>query len=804
MYVKGMKVRIGIIALLISLTLSGNTRPSGKIAGRVYDASTRTPLFGVAVSVHDEGLGSYTDKNGVFIITDIPAGTYSVEASMISYRTQVKTSVVVEPGRTTEVVFKLTQGSVDVEGVTVRPDYFPKVRDAPVSERSFSAEEIQVQPGGAVDVQRVVQALPSVVSPNDQNNEIIVRGASPNENLFLVDGIEFAYPNHFGSADVQGGAINMLNPLVIREAEFIAGAFPARYGDRVSSVMDISLRRGTVNEFDGKVDMGIGGLGAVVEGPLPGRVGSFLGSFHKSFMELMARAGFWQNMDAVPYYTNGLGKINFNLGPSNELSVLFLAGSDDIEIDLEEMVYMPWTSHMKSTQLASGIGWQMLFGQKGYGKLTLYHSDNYWESHQYMTDDRSDTTYSSTSMAQVWGARYDASLRWLEGQETETGFSYNFEPFSYSVYYEPDTLRYYFYNPEDTNQIDSSVVATDPETGEAIVNFQDSRDSASSSKLTGYLQHRIRLADFAHLTLGLRGDYLAYTGNFYLSPRLGLSTEPLIAGFSFNAGYGWHYQSPPYYVLASDTANSLLEHKRSDHYVLGIERLLTDDIKLSVEAYYKDTRNVPIPCEWSPNPYVPRTRYYDYGKSRAKGIEVLVQKKYANNWHGTLAYSFGDVKTTNPYDTSQMMPGDYDYRHVFTAVAAYKFEFYKYDWYKKLPDWFKYTIGAVFLSDESNLGFRFRYTGGNPYTPMRWDRDTRTWIAKGEVLNSERYPAYDRLDLRWDHKYRFRKFSCSWYIDILNVYAKENFLQNLYLDDETVAELHQIGFFPTGGFVIEF
>jgi len=793
--------------ILLMTSLSVFASPAGKIAGRVYDASTRTHLVGANVVVLDTDLGGAADPAGTFIIRDVPAGTYSVEVSMIGYRTQVKTSVVVEPGRSTELVFKLSPSAVQMAGITVRPDYFPKVKDAPVSERSFSAAEIEGQPGGSGDISRVVQAMPAVVSSGDQSNEIIVRGGNPNENLFLIDGIEIPYPNHFNMFTEQGGPINLLNPLLIREMDFIAGALPARFGGRASSVMDISLKRGSKNEFAGNVDNGMAGLGVVLEGPLPWRVGSFLTSYHKSMLGLLAESGIW-GMSAVPYYDNYFGKINIDISNSNELSLLAVYGDDHIYIGEGEGIANGDDSARgvallsKTSRLATGIGWQTLFGEAGFGKLLLFGASTHWDFHQTWADDVSDTTISFLNTEQSWGGRYDATLRWLETQETQAGVIASWVPFSYELFSASDTV-FYYPDPDDTT---NRIPLIDSTTGEALVYGTDVESDAAGSKLGGYVQHRIGLGNFAHLSVGARADYFSYTDKFYVSPRIGLSTEPLLAGFSFNAGYGWHYQPPAYYILVADSAaNHNLESRRSDHYVVGIERLLADDIKLSVEGYYKEIHNVPIPEHWSTtDPYDYSGVYVDNGQATATGLELFLQKKYANNWYGTLAYSFSDSRMTNPQDSTKTIPGDYDYRHVFTAMSGYKLEFHRYDWYKKMPGWLKYTVGSIFLSDEADLGFRFRYMGGRPYTPKEWMSETRRWVDNGDLLNSERYPAYHRLDLRWDHKFIFERWSLAWYFELQNVYDRRNVWWYWYAEDGSIDTVHQFRFFPMGGLAIEF
>lgn len=814
----GRKVISVMVFLGLALSVQAADGPTGRIRGRVYDASTRTQLPGVNVVILETELGAATEANGTFVIGDVPVGTYSVEASMIGYRTQVKTTVSVEPGRSTELFFELDQAPVSVQGVTVRPDYFPKVRDAAVSEQSFSADEIEISPGGIFDIQRVVQALPSVASGADSYNEIIVRGGNPGENLFLVDGVEFAYPNHFGSYMEQGGAINLINPLLIREVDFIAGAFPARFGDRASSVMDITLKRGSRDGIDGNIDMGMGGVGGVIEGPLPGGIGSFMGSYHKSFLELFALLGFFSELGGLPYYTNSFAKVSFNVSPANEIFVLTLEGWDNMTMDMENMIGMPLTVEMRSFKMANGLGWQTLFGEGGdtgdtgvtgvtgtggYGRLTLYESLNRWGQAQYFTDEASDTFYFHKADAQAWGARYDAALRWLGTQETQAGANFVYEPFRYSFYYKPDSIYTYHYDPVDSTLLDSSLVI-DPETGEPLLWEMALDEETASWKLGGYLQHRITLGKIGSLTVGLRGDYFRYTGNFYLSPRVGFSTQPLLVGFSFHAGYGWHYQSPVYYILLADSANHDLQSKRSDHYVLGVERLFADDIKLSIEAYYKQIHNLPVMDDWYPNIYAPNTRWYDYGRGEAKGVEFLLQKKFADNWHGTLSYSFSDSRQTNPYDTSIWIPSDYDYRHVFTVVGVYRFEFMNYGWYQKLPAWFRESIGGILFGDQMDLGLRWRYMGARPYTPMEWEPSSRTWTASAELVNSARLPPYHRLDLRWQMKRNFKRLSLSAYIDVQNVYNRINIWDYTYMPGCNVVPMNQQGIIPAGGFVIEF
>lgn len=796
-----MSVRVVMSVFLCSVLYAG---PVGSISGQVTDAATRTPLAGASVVPIGTELGAAADPDGRFLITGIPAGTYSVEASMIGYKPQVKTIVEVSPAHTTEIVFRLAQSRIELGEVTVRAEYFPKVKDAPVSERNFSAEEIEVAPGGLGDIQRVVQAMPAVVSSGDQDNEVIVRGGNPNENLFLVDGIEVPFPNHFGNFTTQGGPINMLNPWLVREVDFVAGAFPARYGTRSSSVMDLSLKRGSLAELDGSVDLSMSGFGLILEMPLPGKANSFIGSYHKSFLELMAKAGVW-GLTAVPYYDNALAKVSLKPHPAHDVSVLGIWGGDYIHIEPgEEVVETDYTADQRTTRYAGGIGWQTLFGESGYGKLLVSTASTRWDLFVW-GESEADTLARNLTTDRANCARYDASVRWLPGHETQAGLSASLVPFDISYRSKDDTVYRYVYF-ENTDSVIDSMPLLDSLGNPYVASLRE-KHHADGSQLAAYLQHKVELGSAGHLTLGVRGDRFSYTGKTDISPRAGFSTRPLAAGLSFHAGYGWHYQYPQWYMLLQDSvANHDLRSRRSDHYVVGVERQFGPDIKLSLEAYQKESRFLPFPEQWlTPDPYDYTNRYVDSGTGRSRGIELFLQKKHARNWNGTVAYSLSRSEYDHPLHPGTVLPADYDYGHVLTLSGMYRFEFHKQQWYQRLPGWFKATLGGFVFGDESDLGGRFRYMGGRPYTPLEWDRDTRRWLENTDLHNSARYPAYARLDLHWAHKFIMSRWSLSWYIEVQNLLDRKNvWFYNYQAGNPEYETVNQMARWLIGGVVVEF
>ena len=169
---------------------------TGAIHGQIVDETTQSPLPAVNVIIVGTQKGAAADFDGKFIIERVPAGTYNLRFQMMGYKMRIVSNVVVTAGRKTFLKVELTSTILESEGVVVTAGYFHEAKDAVVSNRSMDFEEIRSDPGSAEDVQRVVQALPSVVSGSDSQNEIIVRGGMPGENLFIMDNIEIPNPNH--------------------------------------------------------------------------------------------------------------------------------------------------------------------------------------------------------------------------------------------------------------------------------------------------------------------------------------------------------------------------------------------------------------------------------------------------------------------------------------------------------------------------------------------------------------------------------------------------------------------------------
>ena len=236
-----------IILLLIQFSYAQQT---GVISGRIIDENTHQPLTSVNIQVVDTDFGTASDKNGNFYINNIPVGTHHVEITMIGYEKRVFLNLPITSVRPINLVIDLMVAPIKLGEIEVPGKIFSKSSESIISSININQIEFRSDPGSAWDVQRSVQSFPSVVQAGDHVNEIISRGGSPGENLFIMDNIEIDNPNHFGVERNGGGSFSIINPLFVKNIEFTPGAFSARYGDKSSSAMNITLKEGSRSNFE--------------------------------------------------------------------------------------------------------------------------------------------------------------------------------------------------------------------------------------------------------------------------------------------------------------------------------------------------------------------------------------------------------------------------------------------------------------------------------------------------------------------------------------------------------------------------
>jgi len=763
-----MKIWTIILILLISATVVYPQNAKGVITGLITDIETQSPLPDAEITIIELNRITNTDSTGSFTFTGVPFGTYRVKISASGYEPAVKTDIVVLSARPAEIVTGLTSRSYKTETIDVEGKYFQKSTDENTSTFNLDFEEVRRAPGSVEDISRMVQVLPGVSPGNDQRNDLIVRGGSPSENLTMIDGIEIPNINHYPSQGSSSGPIGMINVKFINEVNFSTGGFSAKHGDKLSSVMDIKFREGQRKSFLADINLSTAGFGAVVEGPMLSKNGSYLFSFRRSYLNLIRSA---IRLAAVPNYWDFNLKAVYDINKNNKLTFIGIAGLDKISFEgsaSEVSDENPYgNAKGDQEQFTAGFNLTTLF-KKGFIQTTFANSSNYY--YYLLTDITTNAVvFDYDSYESDFNLNTEIFYQLSRNSSITLGGGGRYIRFKNDLYVRPDTTE--FGDPLPVLNINLK---------------------SEFNKGSAFAQYSLKLfKDNVIFNAGLRYDYFSGINKKHaISPRAGLSIK-LLPITTLNFSTGIYTQAPEYLWVTSDPLNKDLKYIKTYHYVAGIEHLFADDLRVTVEAYYKSYSDYPVSVyiptlilvnggsENGPN-FVGEATSKGYGY--VKGIDFSLHKKLTGSGiYGMINYSLSESKFTALKGGPK--PGSFDYRHNLTIIAGYQ------------------------LSNDWLIGIKYRYTTGRPYTPFDVEKSiiAGRGVYQTDKFNEARYKDYNRLDIRVDKKWNFKKLTIISYVELQNVFDTTNVYQyfwNEYKNQQ--GTIYQWAFLPVGGFSIQF
>ena len=796
---------------------------TGSITGQAIDADTHQPLLGANLIIADTELGTACDNEGRFFIDNVPVGSYTVTISMIGYAAISRANVNIYSQRQTPLNFYLYPSALEGKTVTVRAGFFETAKDGVVSTQTIGIEEIRSDPIGSYDIQMMVHSLPSVITPTDQNNEIIVRGGGPGENLFIMDHLEIPNPNHFGELGTGGGPINILNTEFVERIDFFAGGFPARYGDKQSSVMDISLREGNYDNFNMDMEMSMGGAGLLVEGPYASGKGSYIASFRQAFLKYIIKSA---GLTALPEYQNAQLKSVYNINSRNKLIFNIVGGWDYVKVEDESRPDLRGAENVVQSgyQYTVGLTYKSLLSKNGYTLISAGKTTSNWVADVYSKEaDNKNTYFTRDNIESDNFIKWDIVYKYSPNLELSAGINSKYGSYSLQEVLDPDTIYFYNYPDLDINaaldeyyalidsnpEYDDYYVIPEPSTGDTVINKGITIDNTGGLwKYAVYNQIKWNWKKMT-ITTGLRYDNVPENKTSVIAPRLGFSLA-LTPITKVTAAFGKYYQTPNYWMLLNPNNAYPLKHTYTNQDILGLEHLFADDIKGTLEVYSKYYYNKPVQiAAITPDSLDDRLGFTDTGMGRAIGIEFFLQKKFAHKWYGTFSYSHSKAEGVDPRQgKGGYYPWDFDFINSFTLIGGYKFKFRESKWYQKFrrSAIFPYISWIPFMvSDQLELSFRYRYSGGRPYTPKKYDFHHRRWyIDFNDDLNTERYDYYSRLDIMVLRRFNFKKINLMTYLDLQNIFDQSNQWERVYLEDGTYEMSYQYKQLPVGGIIIEF
>jgi hypothetical protein len=727
-----------------------------EVRGRVYNPVNNQGIPFANVLVLGTDLGTVTDESGNYVITNLPPGLYNIRASFVGYRSNTQFEIQVSLARAFRLDFELEEDAAELGEVVVASE-FSRSEVTPLSVRRLNTNEIERYPGGNRDISRVIQSLPGVASTASFRNDIIIRGGAPNENKFFIDEIEVPVINHFSTQGSSGGPVGILNVNLIKNVDLITGGFPADRMNALSSFFEIQLKEGRKDKMFTQMTLGASEFTISNEGPI-GEKTTYLVSARRSYLQFLFRQ---LGLPFLPTFNDFQVKTTTKINDKTELTFLGVGAIDIFSLNFDVPDNETEEDRINRLFLLDNLPISSQWNYATGMKLKRFRQDGFWtfilsrnmlnnRSYKYAGNDES--------------SRQNLLFDYLS-QESENKFraensifkkTFNFK---YGVNYE--FARYLISN------FDRSTFAG---IGEVI----DINDKSFFSSYGAFVSgNKNFLGERLLLTGGVRIDGSDFSPNAsnpfnQISPRISASYQ-LVPQLFWTANAGIYYQKPPYTALGFRDNNGVLVNQlngiryiRSTQLITGLEKVIAEkNRRFSLEGFYKHYSNYPTSIR---NGIALANLGADFGvignepvasdaTGRAYGVEFLAQQRLLSGFYGIASLTFVRSEFTNPR-TEGFIPSSWDSRFIVSTTAGKRFG----------KNW--------------EIGGRWRYLGGLPYTPD--DINTSSLIAVWDLrgaavqdfsrINSLRLAAFHQLDLRIDKRYFYKKWNLNWYLDIQNVY----------------------------------
>ena len=729
--------------LLFSLL---QAQPVHQIKGTVIEKNSRQPLEFINVMILGLNKGGVTNAEGHFTIEQVPPGIYRLQATAIGYKS-VTTPEYILSTKDLNISIEMEENLTELAGVTVTASPFRRDLESPVSLRIIGLQEIEKSPGANRDISRIVQSYPGVAfSPIGYRNDLIVRGGSPSENRFYLDGVEIPNINHFSTQGASGGPVGILNADLIREVNFYTGAFPTDKGNALSSVLDFKLRDGDMERNSLKATLGASEVSLASNGHL-GKKTSYLVSVRQSYLQFLFDM---LGLPFLPTFTDAQFKLKTRFDARNELTVLGLGGIDKMKLNTKAddedneyiLSYLPKIQQETFTLGAvyrhyAGAHVQSVVASHSYlnNRNTKYQQNDESDPDHLMlrlrsTEQNTQLRLENSSSFRNWKVTVGTSLDYSQYSNTtfQKVYTDRAQTFDYHTYL--GIMRWGLFGTVNYTSIDERFTAS----------------------------------------LGLRADANNYSAAMkdlsdQLSPRLSLSYQ-LTEHWSLSGNAGLYYQLPPYTALGFKNNNGLYANKYALRYMqvsqgsVGLNWRKGDTFEVSVEGFYKDYDKIPlsvadgIPLACKGNDYgvIGNELLTSTAQGRSYGAELLLKWLIAKKLN--LASSFTLFKSEYRTDKeSEYIASAWDNRFIFNLRGTYN------------------------LPRHWSVGMKVSCIGGAPYTPYDADKSSlvTAWNAQGKPYydytryNEERLPAFTQVDIRIDKTFYLKRCMLGFYIDLQNI-----------------------------------
>ncbi|MGE5314222.1 MAG: TonB-dependent receptor [Acidobacteriota bacterium] len=759
-----MTMRMTIAALVLlwlasCCVLDAQGKQTGVIRGRVTDASTGASVPFQTVRISGTAFGTSTDADGWFTLRNIPPGRYELLISGVGYAPAVMPVVLQAQAEADTLSLRIRPEDVALAQVEIAVEAEAKTADTPVSIRTLSPHDLRMIAGGMDDPARTLALMPGVAPMRVERHDLVVRGGAPFENLFIVDHIEFPTISHYAVQGAGTGMASMVNTDFIDRVSFSSGGFGVKRGDRLSSVVGLSLREGSRDTGSASLTLSATQFGLSAEGPLL-HSGSFLAGVRRSYLEPVFKA---YDMSFAPVYWDACLKAGIRLGASDEVHVLAIGAADRMRL-------------FNETQSKRNSNADLVFGDQD--MLTAGVTWEHYSSAFYLLVAASNSTGSYAYYQPEDGARRRSTI---DSYENEASLSADV-----SLSLAPSVDLSFGARSRIVRIRDHVFLAEAPWflNVNGSLSSIEKRADTSGMKHAAYVQLSKRLGGVT-VTAGVRADrFTLIDEGTVVSPRASAIWQ-ISSEWEATASLGRYRQAPAGSWFVNPYNRHLL-HAGADHAVIGLTRYIGGEWKVALEAYRKSYFNYPVsieaPCMTVFNSGSPGTNFKDFGldsltsrgRGAARGIEFSIQKKFSDSpVSGMFAVSLSETEFTSLDGVTR--PADHDQRWIVNTVVDYR------------------------AGESWEFTGRFRLYTGHPYTD-RFILNYGTLEQFAREYNALRVGINHSLDVRLSHRWQTQAAQIEVFLDIQNVYNKKPLdTPEMDLRTGTYKETAMVGIVPSLG-----
>ena len=756
------------------------------LSGFVSDKNNGENIIGVNIFCKELKQGVVSNTYGFYSLT-LPSGNYEISFSYIGYKTQVH-NLNLDKDIQKNIAFDITSFSVGEVQVRAKANIVEKTETSVIE---VPIEQIKTIPAllGEVDIIKAIQLLPGVQS-SEGTSGFYVRGGGPDQNLILLDGVPVYNASHLG------GIFSVFNADAIKSVRLTKGGFPARFGGRLSSVLQIDMKEGNSKEFKGDASIGIISSKFTFEGPIIKDKTSFIISARRTYLDLIVSPFLPSTTDLTLYFYDLNAKINHKLSKKDRIYLSAYTGKDKLGVNFSESFIDQITNEQSSLNFELGYGnitstlrWNHLFSDKLFSNTTLTYS-----RYSFNTDFGVNSTYTTNNETEIW----DINFGYLSGiEDLGTRIDFDFIPNpNHEIKFGTSYTNHNFFPGETTLSINEILPDTSQNFSlDTTLNFSG---NTIADELYFYLEDNFKISNRLKANLGIHLGYYntdrsnsIFKNNISFQPRASLryliNDKWSIKGSYAEMTQNIHLLSNSSIGFPSDIwvpATDTVPSQTSKQWAGNISTEFGNgEYELSLEGYYKTMNNLITYKSGYSN--LSSTESWENsvetgGIGESYGAELFLQKKKGRTtgWIGyTLSWTNRKFDNIN---FGEWYPYKFDRRHDFSLVVSHRFN---EKWDAGLT-WVYGTGNAITFPQAIYLGTP---NNGNDFVDVVESYGTR---------NSTRLDAYHRLDLGFNKTVKKERITKILSFGAYNAYSRKNpfFAYLTYEAGNRVAK--QVSLFP--------